>query len=115
MYWEGKDLVHRPRDKMRGGNGVIDETVLLNPELAENKISMLSVLTLAPGDSIGLHAHAENAEVYYVLKGELITSDNGTERLLRPGDVTFTHKGATHSLENRSSQPAAIVAVIFPW
>ena len=34
MYWEGKDLVHRPRDKMRGGNGVIDETVLLNPELA---------------------------------------------------------------------------------
>lgn len=73
---------------------------------------MFSVITLLPGQSIGLHQHTDDAEAMYVLSGHPSIID-GTETFeLAPGDATYCTGGAQHSLFNPSAEPAQILAVV---
>jgi len=49
---------------------------------------------------VGYHVHHCDSETFYILAGESLYSDNGTEMELTAGDVTFTPDGEGHSIEN---------------
>ena len=72
------------------------------------------MFTIEPGRTIGLHSHDTNAEVYYVLEGEMVVVQDGEEHLVRAGDVVFTADGHSHSVENRSDRAVKMLEIIFP-
>lgn len=70
-------------------------------------------IVLKPRDLIPLHAHENEAEIFLVLEGELVSIDeNGAEAPFRRGDYMLTGNGAKHSLRNDSGKDARILAVI---
>ena len=112
MILYGKELDVQHADGLRGGRGATDVTHYLGPEESDGKVGLCNRITLMPGSSIGEHPHTEDAEIYYVLEGELVFTENGREQLLRAGDLTYTAHGNTHAMENRSGAPASLLAVV---
>ena len=63
------------------------------------------VADLEPGQWLGLHSH-EQAELYYVIQGELRLHLEGAEHSLSAGSAVFIPGGATHGVRNVGSTRA---------
>lgn len=100
------------RDRVRGGEGTLRFQHLLEPAACLGKVKLCGVLTIEPGQSIGIHPHGPDAEIYYLLQGRLAATDDGVETWLEAGDAMFTGNGATHSVRNESGQAALLMAVV---
>ena len=74
------------------GNGCIQKQFLFSTEEMEHKAKMCARITLPPGSSIGDHPHQPEAEIYYVLEGEITVTDNDKRVLLHPGDAMYTDR-----------------------
>jgi uncharacterized cupin superfamily protein len=73
-----------------------------------------TVYELAPGATgMRLHAHYGNEELFVVLEGTPTLRTHEGEEQLRRGDVVACVRGreGTHTIENRSEQPALVLAV----
>lgn len=100
------------RDGVRGGRGRLENRHIVEAEAMFGSASLLTEFFFDPGDGIGPHVHDSDAEVYYLLEGELTLTENGQETVLRPGDASYAHSGVSHSIENRSDRPARMLALI---
>lgn len=107
-------MEHEVKDKIWDGTGALDLCKVFTPEELGKRANCFNVVTFQPGDSIGLHSHITDSEVYYVLQGELAVVDDAKEVILQAGDAIFTSDGGSHSAENRSDREAQMLAVIFP-
>ncbi|KAA0259050.1 cupin domain-containing protein [Deferribacter autotrophicus] len=76
------------------------------------KIKMFSVVELKPDSKVGYHVHENDMEIYLILDGKAVVSDNGNEDLLGPGDMLITPKGEGHAIENKTNEPITFLAVI---
>ena len=76
------------------------------------KATLFNRLTVKPGSTIGGHTHETDAEIYYVLSGEVVANDDGAEVIMSAGDAMFTGGGGYHALENRSGSDAVILAIV---
>ena len=80
---------------------------------AESCFKMVSRMTLEAGSSIGLHTHETDEEIYIVLSGRgIYTDDDGSRREVGPGDVSLTMRGQRHGLEVSQEGPLTLMAVI---
>ena len=102
------------RANVRGGNGAPEFRYLFSPEEMSGRVELLGVITLSPGESVGMHPHETNAEAYYIISGEATVVENGETRILTPGDAEFCADGSTHSIANCSDAPVQFLAVIVP-
>ena len=100
------------RDNVRGGAGRLENRHILEKEQMFGKASLLTEFFFDPGDSIGPHVHDGDAEVYYMLEGQLTLIEDGKETVLMPGDASYAHSGVSHSIENRTDAPARMLALI---
>ena len=73
---------------------------------------MFAHVTVDPGCSIGDHPHNGETEFYYILKGEAVFNDNGTEKMVRAGDICATGYGEVHGLENKGTEDVELIALI---
>lgn len=99
-------------EEVHGGNGYILRDKLLNDNQLQGICTFASCITLDPGCEIGVHTHANDTEMYFMIKGEAIYNDNGTEKVVQEGDVMFCEKGQTHAIKNASDSPVSFVALI---
>lgn len=102
------------RTNVRGGNGALPFRHLLSKEQMDSRAEMIAEVTLLKGQSIGVHPHTENGELYYIVSGKAVVSENGCEKELLCGDAEFCANGATHSIVNREDTPCVLLAVILP-
>jgi quercetin dioxygenase-like cupin family protein len=65
------------------------------------------VADLDPAGWLGVHSHAQ-AEIYYVLRGELLLRLDGAEHRLRAGSAVFIPGGAPHGVTNVGTTPARL-------
>lgn len=98
--------------QVAGGKGLARVKVLAKPEQMYHSARLFNHITLGPGCSIGYHAHDHETEFYYILSGEAVFNDNGTEVVLHAGDITETGHGQSHGMENRSDAPVDLIALI---
>ena len=99
---------------LRGGVGELYQHHILEQEETGGRTDMFCEFTIEPGRTIGLHTHDTNAEVYYVLEGEMVVIQDGVTHTVKAGDVVFTADGHSHSVENRTDRPVKMLAIIFP-
>jgi mannose-6-phosphate isomerase-like protein (cupin superfamily) len=102
------------KEKMRGGEGVASAVHLV--ECANEKnIRLLAEMTLAPGCSIGSHAHETETEYYIILSGTGEVNDNGAKTQVKAGDAIITGGGDSHGIANNGSEPLVFHAVIVTY
>lgn len=99
-------------EKMRGGNGTVEITHFATPEELNNKGRLFANITLKPGCSIGYHVHEADSELFYVMKGEALYNDNGTEHTVSAGDVMLCPAGTGHAVANNGTENVELCAVI---
>ncbi len=100
------------RENMRGGNGTVEITNLATPAELNDKGRLFGNITLKPGCGIGYHVHEAESELFYLMKGEALYNDNGTEYTVSAGDVMICPAGTGHAVSNNSEEVVEICAVI---
>lgn len=100
------------REKMKDGKGSVRVTHLLKQIQMRGKCRFFGKMVIEPGCSIGLHKHDDEEEIYYILKGRGLAEDNGIRQEVKEGDIILTGGGASHSIENNSSEPLEVMGVI---
>ena len=109
-----KDITPTYKEKAAGGEGRVEFRHPFTVEELGGRFCNLMRATLRPGDSVGVHAHSENAEVYYMLEGSATVIDDGVETVLNPGDAQFCADGHTHGIYNHTDKEASFLAIIVP-
>ena len=112
MVHHSKDREHLIRENLRGGKGIIETDIMYKADEMMGKATLFNRLTIKPGSSIGGHDHVQDAEIYYVLEGEIVVDDNGKDVVMTKGDAMFTGGGEHHAVENRSDKDAVILAIV---
>ena len=114
MIRRAEDMAGEIRDRMRGGEGQVTVTPLLKPGEFKGGARLFARLTLMTGCSIGLHDHQNEEEIFYVLSGEgLLTEDAGQpEKPLRQGDAAICASGENHTIRNAGPEPLELLALI---
>ncbi|MBR3938464.1 MAG: cupin domain-containing protein [Bacteroidales bacterium] len=92
--------------------GTIYKEMVLTPTEMMDKALMFSRIVIPAGSCIKEHPHNPEAEIYYILEGEVEVADNGSKATLHSGDVVFTGGGDTHSIKNIGTTNAVFMAVI---
>jgi quercetin dioxygenase-like cupin family protein len=112
MIRKAADCKKMYNEKMRGGNGTVEITSFATPEELNNKGRLFANITLKPGCGIGFHMHEKESELFYVVKGEVLYNDNGTECVCSAGDVMLCPAGTGHAVSNNGEETAELCAVI---
>ena len=100
------------RENMRGGNGTVELTSFATPAELNDKGRLFANITLKPGCGIGYHVHEGESELFYVMKGDVIYNDNGTECACTAGDVMICPAGSGHAIACSGEEAAEVCAVI---
>ncbi len=100
------------RERMRDGDGEVEIQHLFREDEITGKARLLARLRLQKNCSIGLHRHDDEEEVYYILSGKGVVTDDGKEHQVGPGDAVLTGGGGSHSIRNSEEEPLDFVAVI---
>ena len=96
-----------------GGKGKIKLHHMLEKGDFKGKCWLFAKGTMPPGTTIGLHPHVEDEEIYYILKGKgLVTDDDDVEEV-GPGDAIVTGAGSKHALENIGSDDLEFIGVVY--
>jgi mannose-6-phosphate isomerase-like protein (cupin superfamily) len=115
MLRKAEEMVGEVKHQLRGGKGSVEMKALFTPEEFKAKVRIFSILTLEPGSSIGVHAHVEEEEVYYILKGEGWVVENSGGYTVKPGDAVLTGNGGSHSIENKGTEPLELLAAVLVY
>lgn len=112
MIRRSHECIKEERKEMRGGPGSVTVTNLCTVEELLNKGRLFSKIELKPGCGIGYHVHEKETEIFYILKGEPIYNDNGTEVKVSEGDVAICPPGQGHAITNKSDDLVQLIALI---
>ncbi len=77
------------RERARGGEGILRILHMVEKDELFGKLNLCAVVDFEPGQSIGLHPHGPDAEIYFVVKGSLVVTDQGVEHTLNEGDAMY--------------------------
>lgn len=98
MVFRKESLRKSEHDGFCGGDGITYQLHFLEKEQAFGAGKVFCIARQEPGTSVGLHTHTENIEVYYILKGQALVTDDGEEKTMHAGDVMVTPIGHSHSM-----------------
>lgn len=111
MIKRKEEMTTTVRENMRGGRGSIQfHNIFEGDELDKTRI--FAVITIAPGDSIGTHAHEGEGEAYVVLDGAVTVTEDGVDHILSAGDAEYCTDGHTHAVLNHTDRPASFLAIV---
>ena len=100
------------RNQMRGGKGDIALEPLVSKETLPTKMRLFTKITVAPGCSIGKHAHEGETELFYFQSGKGQVWDDDVCVEVRAGDSMTTGSGHSHSVENTGEDDLILIAAI---
>ncbi len=111
MIIRESERLHEKVEHFRGGDGVVDKISYALEKMPPHG-KMFAEIRLQPGCSIGPHVHEGEYEFFFFREGEIVLNDNGTDRVMHPGDFAVCYPGEMHGIANRSDKPAAVFASI---
>ena len=114
MFQMKDEMATAVKHNIRGGSGSPSFRYLFSAEQLGSRAEMMAVITLQPGESVGVHPHTENGEAYVILEGAATVSEDGQARELHVGDGEFCADGHTHSIVNHTNGVTRFLAVILP-
>ena len=115
MVKRSTDMEKEVRERMRGGTGSVEILHIFRPAELKGKTRLLARLRLPPGSSIGYHMHEREEEIFYIISGTGLVTEQGVSSPVGPGDAVLTGGGGGHSLENTGVEPLELIATILVY
>ena len=115
MIKRNEEMKREIKVNMRGGDGQVVVTKMLDDAEFKGKSRLMATLTLEPGSSIGEHIHENEEEIFYVIEGEAQYLDGGEWKTMKKGDSCICLGGQSHSIANRGSETLVVAAVILTY
>lgn len=103
------------RANLRGGTGEVTIHHYFKPDDFGAKTRLCALLILPPDASIGPHAHVGEDEIYLILRGSGVLTEDGRETRVQAGDAVLTGNGSAHAIRNDGTEPLEIAATILPY
>ena len=99
-------------EKPHDGEGAIEIRHIVEAEDHSNRhLKTMARVTVKPGDAVGYHTHEGKTEIIYILEGRALYND-GTERILEPGDAAIVSEKDGQSIRCADDRPMTYLAVI---
>ncbi len=95
-----------------GGKGHLILEPIAVPEVWKDKCRLYVKATLEKGCSMGVHQHQGDGEVYYIISGHGLYTDNDTTYEMHPGDAAFCQNGNRHGIENIGEDDLVFMGLI---
>lgn len=106
--------VHEVIENAKGGVGTIEIQKKIMKEDVVEGLDLFATVMVHPHSTIGYHLHTEDAEAYYIVKGEGIFLNHNEERIaVKAGDICLIKKGQSHGLENLTDEVLEMIAVVY--
>lgn len=109
------EMTVEQRSNMRGGEGSVTITHIMDANDLKGKARLIGQISVEPGGSIGLHPHEDEEEIYYILSGKALVTDDGQEQIMGPGDAVLTGGGRSHAIKNIGADALKFVAIILTY
>ncbi|MGL6107117.1 cupin domain-containing protein [Romboutsia sp.] len=106
------DLLTVEKEKLRNGKGVVKLQHIIQGDELKDKGTLFARIIIPVGNSIGMHDHTDDFEVYYILKGKGKVFDNGQLVEVTEGDVVYTADGKEHYIENIGDEDLEFLATV---
>jgi mannose-6-phosphate isomerase-like protein (cupin superfamily) len=92
------------------------ENILMKPLItsATHDLASVARVHVPPEGVIGLHVHAREVEVVYVLSGESVLTLGGTDASFCAGQVVAIPAGLEHGLRNVGDEPVELLTFFTP-
>ena len=114
MLRRAKEATEARRVIQNGVGEILVRTKFRRDEMFD-ELEMCAEFIISPGQSVGMHTHDKNMDIFYVLSGELTAVDHeGREETVYPGDMILTGGGECHALCNNSDQEGVILVIVSP-
>lgn len=86
----------------------------ISPEehIEGSHFQMASRMVLDPGAGVGSHVHHNNEEIYFILEGTALYTEDEKSTTVEPGDILVLLRGHKHAILNTGSAPLVFLAVI---
>ncbi len=98
--------------QVRSGKGQVTFQHLFQKEEITAKTRLCARLIVPPGNSIGMHRHDGEDELFVIIKGSGIIDDGTTRTPVSAGDAILTGNGEAHALENTGADTMELLALI---
>ena len=112
MIKRNTEIESRVLTNFKDGIGSVTMFHFLSEKEAVGTGRLFVKTVIEPGNSIGVHKHEGDMEVYYILKGKALVSDNGTDVILEAGDCNVCPDGQSHSIQNVGDENLEYIALI---
>lgn len=106
------DLLTVEKEGLRNGNGIVKLQHIIQEDELKDKATLFAKIIIPRGNSIGMHEHIDDFEVYYILKGKGKVFDNGQLIEVTEGDVIYTADGNEHYIENIGDEDLEFLATV---
>ncbi|MEG0855493.1 MAG: cupin domain-containing protein [Terrisporobacter sp.] len=107
-----KEQLKIEEGNLKNGKGNCKREVLVDPKYLKGQAKLFAKISIPVGNSIGMHDHVEDFEVYYILKGKGQVLDNYEIIEVNVGDVIYTADGNKHFIENIGDEDLEFIAVV---
>ncbi|WP_455540141.1 cupin domain-containing protein [Terrisporobacter sp.] len=107
-----KSQIRTDESNLKNGNGIVKREFIVEGDNLRNKAKLFSKITIPPGNSIGMHDHVDDFEIYYILSGRGKVLDSGEFVEVNEGDAIYTADGNKHYIENIGQEDLVFIAVV---
>ena len=107
-----KSQIRTDESNLRNGKGLVKREFIVEGDDLRGKAKLFSKITIPPGNSIGMHDHVNDFEIYYILKGKGKVLDNDEFVEVSEGDAIYTADGNKHYIENIGNEDLEFIAVV---
>lgn len=92
------------------------ENIFMKPLItsATHDLASVARVHVPPEGVIGLHTHANEVEVVYVLSGESVLTLDGVDALFCSGQIVAIPAGMEHGLRNAGDNPVELLTFFTP-
>ncbi len=97
---------------MKGGKGDFELKHILGDKELFHTGRLFGKGVLKPGCSVGLHAHKEDFEICYFLKGKGQVRERERLENVGPGDCTITAYGDSHEIINTGEDDLEYIVLV---
>jgi quercetin dioxygenase-like cupin family protein len=83
-------------------------------ELVVHDDVLVKLFALGPGGAFDPHVHDDCENVFHLLEGEVVVTQDGTEETISAPAVVHNERGVEHGARNESDQRALLTASLCP-
>ena len=109
-------MIEKPEKKIiehaNGGKGHLILEPIAGPDILKDKCRLYVKATLEKGCSMGIHQHKGDGEIYYILSGKGLYTDNDTTYEMKAGDAAFCKNGDRHGIENIGDEDLVFMGLV---